>query len=43
MECKRFQVYLRMLDFLNLMSIKVNFESLGGEFELNDYLKTLVI
>jgi hypothetical protein len=39
MECQRFHVYLRKLDFLNPIRAKTNFESLGGEFELSDHLK----
>ena len=39
MECQRFRAYLRKLDFLNPMSTKTSFESLGGEYKLSDQLK----
>ncbi|POG62392.1 hypothetical protein GLOIN_2v1882929 [Rhizophagus irregularis DAOM 181602=DAOM 197198] len=38
-ECQRFCVYLRKLNFLNLMETKTDFKSLGGESKLSDQLK----
>ncbi|GES81472.1 hypothetical protein GLOIN_2v1770734 [Rhizophagus clarus] len=41
-EYQRFQVYLRKLNFLNLMEVKTDFKSLGEEFKLSDQLKNFI-
>uniref|UniRef100_U9UHT4 Uncharacterized protein n=1 Tax=Rhizophagus irregularis (strain DAOM 181602 / DAOM 197198 / MUCL 43194) TaxID=747089 RepID=U9UHT4_RHIID len=38
-ECQRFWVYLRKLNFLNLMKTKTDFKNIGEDSKLSDQLK----